>query len=103
MILVGYAYWGRWHHESGAQPIIESLIRARNQPVFFIDGGASFGMYSFLAASIDKVAKVIAVEAAQRTFECLQRSVEESEYSARIECIHSGLADSVDRKIFKVI
>ncbi len=96
-ILVSYLYWRSWHHESGAQATVEQLINARKGRVFFIDGGASFGMYTFLTASLPVVEKVIAVEASPITFAQLRRSAAESEWATRIDCRHGALTDSSSR------
>lgn len=96
-ILVSNFYWRGWHHEAGAQALVERIIEARAGRVFFVDGGASFGMYSFLAASLSAVEKVIAVEASPLTFAQLRRSSSESTLSARIDCRHAALTDTTTR------
>ncbi len=98
-ILAKYLIWRTWSHEHREQEILEKLIRARGQRVFFIDGGASFGMYTFLAASQAAVAQVIAVEASPQTFALLDRSVRESTVAARVRCMHGALVDRSDRRL----
>lgn len=96
-IFVSCRFWGRWAHERYAQEVVERLLSARAGRVFVLDGGASFGLYSLLAASLRTVEKVVAVEADPRVIACLRRTVADAGLGTRIECVHAGLVDRADR------
>lgn len=96
-IVVQYRFWGRWKHEPGSQATVERIIARRGRPTVFVDGGASFGMYSFLAASLPTVTEVLAIEASPATHARLVQSVSGSDYAARIHCHLGGLTDRADR------
>lgn len=98
-IFVSFRFWGRWAHERYAQEVVERLLGARAGRVYVLDGGASFGLYSLLAASLSTVEKVVAVEADPRVIACLRRTVADADLGARIECVHAGLVDRADRML----
>lgn len=98
-ILVSYWLWGRWSHERFQQQLVQQIIQTRENEVVFVDGGASFGMYSLLAAEQEATRVVAAIEAGPHTFECLERTVSESHHATKIRCMNAALVDRSDREV----
>lgn len=98
-ILVSYWIWGRWSHESFQQYLVKRIIQSRANEVVFVDGGASFGMYSLHAAEHTTTRVVAAIEADPYTFECLERTVSESHHATKIRCMNAAIVDRSDREV----
>ena len=98
-IFVSHRIWGRWNHESFQQALVNQLIRVWPDKVVFIDGGASFGMYSLLAAQHENTRAVMAIEADPDTFGLLEKTVAQSPFAPKLRCVNAALVDKGGRSI----
>jgi FkbM family methyltransferase len=98
-ILVSYWIWGRWSHERFQQHLVTQIIQTRANEVIFVDGGASFGMYSLLAAEQGATRVVVAIEADPHTFKYLERTVTESALAEKVQCMNAAIVDRSDRVV----
>lgn len=99
-----YMFWvlhGRWRHEIYEQEVVADVLKKARNP-FVLDVGASYGMYSLLAASEPNVIGVIAIEASQRTYKFLERTVVENGLLRRVEVMNEA-ASAVSGMSFDVV
>lgn len=92
-VRVSFALHGEWYHEIFEQRVIDSLLSSGIQWTV-VDAGASYGMYSLLAASHTSVAKVVAIEASPITYSYLDRTVADNHLSSRIEVLNAGVSST---------
>lgn len=92
-IRVSFALHGQWYHEMFEQRMVDDLLDSASHWTV-VDAGASYGMYSLLAASHSSVAKVVAIEASPTTHEYLRRTVVYNELSSRIEVLNAGVSST---------
>jgi len=78
------------------QMVVEDLLTNKMKGAYFIDGGASYGMYSLLAASLPSVEKVFAIEASPKTFTFLENTVKANRLESRLYCINAAICAQSD-------
>ena len=83
-----------WVHESFEQSIISSLLENDPSNFYFIDVGASYGLFTFLAAPFSNVKKIISVEASPKTFSYLNKSVQSNGLSEKVICLNAAVSSS---------
>ena len=73
LIFLSYLINGSWEHESFEQEVISNFIeKSQDKDILFVDIGASYGMYSFLAAKHENVTKIVAIEAYEPVYTLLK-------------------------------
>ena len=81
-----YKLTGRWVHEEYEQDIISNII-ALYRDAIFIDVGASYGMYSLMAAipaNAAHIGKIVGIEGSPGTFQWLEKTVAANRLEDRI-------------------
>lgn len=99
LIYISYLIHGRWNHEVFEQEIIDCLI-SRSDNVYFIDVGASYGMFTFLASKHKNVKRIISIEAYRPVFDCLQLNLENNNID-NVKLINMVVSD-VDEEFYEV-
>ena len=77
---------GRWVHEEYEQAIISKIVALHSHAIF-IDVGASYGMYSLMAAPAENtrhIDKIIAIEGSPETFKWLEKTVYSNHLKERV-------------------
>lgn len=100
-IYLRYLKTQRWQHEEFEKNLVQKIISA-NSKLWFVDIGASYGMYTLLAAanvSSGHIEKVIAVEGSPRTYSWLNESIKVN-HLANIVHLHNLAVTDVDGKEF---
>ena len=85
-IYAKYKTTGRWVHEEYEQGVISQII-ALHKHAIFIDVGASYGMYSLMAATQENsghIEKIIAIEGSPSTFEWLDKTIKSNHLTDKI-------------------
>lgn len=80
-----------WYHELYEQSLLHRILE-RNQAVYFVDGGASYGLYSLIAASHPSVLAIRAVEASPAICARLNGIVSRNHLEGKITVLNAGLA-----------
>ena len=75
LIYISYLIHGRWNHEIFEQEVVDSLI-SKSGNVYFIDVGASYGMFTFLASKHKNVKSIISIEAYKPVSDRLQSNID---------------------------
>jgi FkbM family methyltransferase len=94
-IFIKYLLFRRWEHERFEQAIVEALIRQLGV-CWVVDVGASYGMYSLLAARLlekQLVSKIVAIEASPNTVGWLRKTIEFNRLGGAVQLLE--LAASV--------
>jgi len=81
-----------WSHENFEQNIVKALLLKHMESSQFIDGGANYGLYSLLAASVPTVKKVYAIECSSETVHWLKKTITYNHLENKIQCIHAAIA-----------
>jgi len=83
-----------WEHEIFEQKVVQHLLERHMSDVHFIDGGASYGLYSLLASSTPTVNKTYAIECLLETCHWLKRTIFYNHLEDRVDCIHAAISSS---------
>jgi FkbM family methyltransferase len=78
-----YLLHGRWKHEIYEQSLVKHILRQVNC-AYVIDVGASYGMYSLLAASIPNVEYIFSIEASTYICRFLEKTISGNHLEHRI-------------------
>ena len=81
-----------WRHEIYEQGLVESLLCGQMSGAWFIDGGANYGMFTLLAASLPSVAKCVAIESSPTTFNYLEETIRNNQLSEKVQCINAAIS-----------
>ena len=98
LIYLSFLIHGKWNHEIFEQEIIDSLI-SKSSNVYFIDVGASYGMFTFLASKHKNVKKIISIEAYKRVYDCLQTNIDNN--IDNVNLINMVVSD-VDEEFYEI-
>jgi len=90
-----YLLHGHWKHEVYEQEVVNHLL-SRAGRCSVIDVGASYGMYSLLAASLPNVEKVIAIEASPVTCTYLGATLAKNCLQRRVTLLNSACSSKSD-------
>lgn len=94
-IYQNYKQTGRWVHEEYEQAIVSQII-AIHENVIFIDVGASYGMYSLMAATQENagyIENIIAIEGSPSTFEWLDRTISSNHLTDKITLMNLAVSN----------
>ena len=96
LIYIRYLKTGHWHHEEFEKGVVKSVIKKANR-AWFIDVGASYGMYSLLAAhnaEHEHLNKIIAIEGSPKTFGWLKQNIRQNGLGSRISAFNLAISDT---------
>lgn len=75
-IFTTYLIHHQWKHEVYEQEIINKILYCYSgKKVMFIDVGASYGMFTYLASKFENITKIISIEAYKPVFNLLKNNI----------------------------
>lgn len=100
-IYIKYLWRRRWAHEPYEQSVVTQILKCFDG-CWFVDVGASYGMYPLLAAEPSlspHVNRIIAIEGSPQTYAWLNRTVEANQLEQQVKTLNSAISDADDKDL----
>lgn len=99
-IYTDYLASGEWGHEPYVRYLVSRIINEHIPTAVFIDGGASYGMYTLLACKQPGVKKIVAIEASPSTYKYLEKTIKQNELDKQVISHNLAIFSSSGERVY---